>query len=255
MSRMPTLFVGHGSPLNALEKNPFTESLRNLGSTLPRPQAILSISAHWETEGTQILSHPAPPTIHDFYGFPQALFDLQYSAPGAPDLAKEVHRLLSGSQMTEKWGLDHGTWSVLIHMFPKADIPVLQVSLDVKKSPLQHQEVGQQLRALREQGVLILGSGNIVHNLRALQWKNPEGAHPWAAAFDDYIKKALEQRDDAALINYSQVGEIAQLSVPTPEHYLPLLYVFGASDGNDSLQYPFEGYQMGSLSMRSILWG
>lgn len=254
MSRMPALFLGHGSPMNALEKNAVTESFKQLGKTLPRPKAILGISAHWETEGTQVLSHPTPPTIHDFYGFPQALFDVEYPAPGSAELAQKTRALLPDSTLSEKWGLDHGTWSVLVHMYPQADIPVYQVSLDVHKTPEQHLQLGRHLRPLRDQGVLILGSGNIVHNLRAIQWRNPHGALPWAAAFDDYVKQALEKRDEAALTNYLQAGEIASLSVPTPEHYLPLLYVLGSADEKDTLHYPFEGCQMGSLSMRSVMF-
>lgn len=254
MSKMPVLFVGHGSPMNALEKNVVTESMAKLGRELPRPKAILSVSAHWETEGTQVLFNRTPPTIHDFYGFPKALFDMQYPASGPTEIALETQKLIPGSSLNEKWGLDHGTWSVLAHMYPKADIPVYQVSLDVRKTPEEHMQVGRQLQSLREQGVLILGSGNIVHNLRVINWKDPNGAYTWAADFDLQIKKALDSRDDKTLMTYESLGEMAKLSVPTAEHYLPLLYIVGASSKDDTLSYPFEGYQMGSLSMRSVLY-
>lgn len=254
MSKMPALFVGHGSPMNALEQNAVTTCFQKLGKDLPRPQAILSISAHWETEGTQVLSQPRPPTIHDFYGFPKALFDIEYPAEGSVRLAAETQKLVPNSTLSEKWGLDHGTWSVLVHMYPKADIPVYQLSLDVKKSPQEHLETARHLLQLRKEGVLILGSGNIVHNLRALNWQEPQGIYPWGLEFDQTIKKALEERDEKTLTGYENLGQIAKLSVPTPEHYLPLLYVAGASTPDDILTYPFEGYAFGSLSMRSVLY-
>ncbi|WP_363228132.1 4,5-DOPA dioxygenase extradiol [Bdellovibrio sp. ArHS] len=252
---MPVVFVGHGSPMNALDLNPFTESLKELGNKLPKPQAILSISAHWETRGTQVLYHETPPTIHDFYGFPKALFDMQYPARGPLALAKETQALVPHSELTVKWGLDHGTWSVLVHMFPEADIPVYQLSLDVTKTAQEHLEIGRQLRSLREKGVLILGSGNIVHNLRVINWRELNAAYPWAQEFDLAIKKALEEKDETLLTQYEKkLGEVASMSVPTPEHYLPLLYCYGATVPEDRISYPFEGYQMGSLSMRSVLW-
>lgn len=254
-SLMPVLFVGHGSPMNALDRNPFTESLRQLGRTLPKPQAVLSVSAHWETEGTKVLAHPAPPTIHDFYGFPKPLFDVQYPAQGPVKLARETQKLLPDSELTDKWGLDHGTWSILRHMYPNADIPVYQLSLDVRRSNEEHIQLGEKLRPLREQGVLILGSGNIVHNLRLLQWRNVDAKLPWAEEFDLKIKLAMEKRDAKLLAGYEELGDIASLSVPSAEHYLPLLYCFGASTEADPISYPYEGYEMGALSMRSVRWG
>ena len=254
LSKMPALFVGHGSPMNALEQNTATESFQKLGKDLPRPKAILAVSAHWETEGTQVLANAQPPTIHDFYGFPKALFDIEYPAAGAPALAKRTQELLGDAVLSEKWGLDHGTWSVLVHMYPKADIPVYQLSLDAKKSPQEHLETGRKLRTLREEGVLILGSGNIVHNLRAINWKEPNGVYSWGLEFDQQIKKALEARDEKTLTGYADLGDIAKLSVPTAEHYLPLLYVVGATTQDDVLTYPYQGYAMGSLSMRSVLY-
>ncbi|WP_374029834.1 4,5-DOPA dioxygenase extradiol [Bdellovibrio bacteriovorus] len=252
---MPVLFVGHGSPMNALEKNPLTEGLAALGKSLPKPQAILCVSAHWETQGTQVLYNAEPPTIHDFYGFPKPLFDVQYPARGPLALAHETQKLLPNATLNEKWGLDHGTWSVLVHMYPHADIPTYQVSIDVTKTAEQHLEMGRHLASLREKGVLILGTGNIVHNLRMLQWRDPKAVFPWAEEFDLGIKKALEERDEKTLLHYEQkFGEAADLSVPSPEHYLPLLYCYGASEKDDKLSFPYEGYEMGSLSMRSVLW-
>lgn len=255
MTRMPVLFAAHGSPMNALAKNAFTETLARLGAQLPTPQAILVVSAHWETAGTQVLYNATPQTIHDFYGFPKALFDLQYPARGSLSFASATHKLIPDSVLSEKWGLDHGTWSVLVHMYPHAEIPVFQLSLDVKASPAEHIEMGRKLRSLREQGVLIVGSGNIVHNLRAIQWRDPEAKYEWAVEFDAGIKKALDERDEKTLAQYAEkFGSAAEMSVPSPEHYWPLLYAFGASDEKDTLSYPFEGFEMGSLSMRTVLW-
>lgn len=253
--QMPVLFVGHGSPMNALAKNAFSDSLHKLGATLPKPQAILCVSAHWETQGTQVLYNAAPPTIHDFYGFPKPLFDVQYPARGPLTIAHETQKLLPQATLNEKWGLDHGTWSVLVHMYPHADIPVFQVSLDVSKTPKQHLEMGRHLRSLREKGILILGSGNIVHNLATLKWREPTAAYPWALEFDLAVKRALEERDETTLTNFEdKIGATSELAVPTPEHYLPLLYCLGASQDSDTISYPYEGYEMGSLSMRSVLW-
>ncbi|AHZ86253.1 4,5-DOPA dioxygenase extradiol [Bdellovibrio bacteriovorus] len=254
MSVMPVLFIGHGSPMNALDKNAFTETLNKLGKSLPKPQAVLSVSAHWETEGTKVLYHPDPPTIHDFYGFPKALFDMQYPARGPLSIAHETQRLLPKSELYDKWGLDHGTWSVLAHLYPHADIPTYQVSLDVTKTNQQHLELGKLLRPLRDKGVLIVASGNIVHNLSLIQWKNKDGSFPWAEEFDGQIKAALEARDTKTLTDHEALGESAALSVPTPEHYLPLLYAFGASTEEDRISYPYEGFEMGSLSMRAVMW-
>lgn len=254
MNTMPVLFVGHGSPMNALEKNLFTQTLSDLGNQLPKPQAILCVSAHWETQGTQILNSEKPSTIHDFHGFPQALFDVEYPCPGAVEFAQKTQTLIPGSILTEKWGLDHGTWSILVHMFPKADIPTYQLSLDISKTTSEHLETGRALQALRNEGVLILGSGNIVHNLRMLEWRNPNGAAPWAISFDNYIKKCLENRDSSALCQFDSFGAEALKSVPTLEHYLPLLSCFGASQESDRLSFPFEGFAYGSLSMRTALW-
>jgi 4,5-DOPA dioxygenase extradiol len=255
MKSMPVLFAAHGSPMNALANNAFTKSLNELGQQLPRPQAILCVSAHWETQGTQILAVKNPQTIHDFYGFPKPLFEVQYPAPGSLELANEVQNLIPGSTLSDRWGFDHGTWSVLVHLYPKADIPVIQLSLDTSKTPDQHLEVGKLLQPLREKNILIMGSGNIVHNLRKIQWQNPNGALDWAKEFDQDIKLALEKHQQQDLTHYEEkFGEAAHLSVPTNEHYLPFLYCVGAAATEDKISYPYEGYEMGSLSMRSVLW-
>lgn len=252
---MPVLFVGHGSPMNALEKNAFSESLRRLGQELPKPRAIAAISAHWETEGTQVLYRAEPPTIHDFYGFPKPLFEVNYPASGPLSIAQETKKLIGDAQLNETWGLDHGTWAVLLHMYPHADIPTFQISLDVKKTMQQHLEVGKKLRTLREQGVLILGSGNIVHNLGQISWKQRDFAHNWNRAFDTEVAEALEKRDEVSLTDiYKSYNGEAEMSVPSPEHYVPLLYCLGASSASDKISYPYEGYEYGSLSMRSVLW-
>lgn len=252
---MPVLFVGHGSPMNALEKNAFTDGLHTLGRTLPRPQAIACVSAHWETQGTQVLYKTDPPTIHDFYGFPKPLFEMQYPAMGPLSVAQETKRLIGDASLNETWGFDHGTWAVLAHMYPHADIPTFQISLDINKSMAEHLEVGRKLQALRKQGVLILGSGNIVHNLGKIDWKKKDSALPWNSNFDGNIAQALEARDELSLTDiFNKYPGDAELSVPTPEHYLPLLYCLGASVPTDKLSYPYQGYEYGSLSMRSVLW-
>lgn len=251
---MPVLFLGHGSPMNALSKNAFTQTLNRLEKSLPRPQAILSISAHWETLGTQVLYKAQPSTIHDFYGFPEGLQNMEYPAPGSLTVAREVKKLIPGSEFNETWGLDHGSWSVLVHLYPHADVPVLQLSLDTKATPQRHYEIGKLLRPLREQGILILSSGNISHNLRKL---SRDGGAPveWAATFDEGIRQALLTRDNDTVISYEKhFPKEAPLAVPSPEHYVPLLYALGASTEADQVSFPYEGFEMGSLSMRSVMF-
>jgi 4,5-DOPA dioxygenase extradiol len=254
---MPALFVGHGSPMNALEDNGFTKSLKRLAGQLPRPKAILSVSAHWETNGIKVCAHPQPKTIHDFFGFPQELNEFLYPVAGAPESARQVVKLLSSWKAieTEDWGLDHGTWSVLCHLYPKADVPVFQVSLDRELSFKEHFEVGKRLAVLRSEGVMILGSGNIVHNLELYVQRVDAKPYAWAVDFDQTIKELLTARNSADLIGISQlVPDLVPYAVPTWEHYLPLLYVIGASRENDSLSFPFEGLQNASISMRSVLF-
>ncbi len=256
--KMPVLFIGHGSPMNAIIDNPYTQALNRLGQTFPRPTAILVISAHWMSEGTWVTEMPKPKTIHDFYGFPQALFDIQYPAPGSPELAQLVQDTVIDPKVnldTEMWGLDHGTWAVLRHMYPKADIPVVQLSIYMEQPPEYHVKVGQQLAKLRERGVLILGSGNLVHNLRQIRWEAGAAPHDWALEFDEWLKQKLENRDFDSVLNKFHETEAGRLSIPTMEHYYPIHYVLGAADKTDKLSFVYEELQNGSISMRSVQLG
>ena len=254
MEKMPVLFVGHGSPMNAIEQNAFTETLTSLSARLPRPQAVCVVSAHWVTAGTQVVASAHPRTIHDFYGFPRPLYDVQYPAPGAPDEATE----LSANpeiQKTDEWGLDHGAWSVLRHLYPQADVPAFQLSLDARRTFREHLELGREISALRERGVLIVGSGNIVHNLQRINRDNPHGAYDWALEFDTRVKAAIDQHDASALAQPEKWGEkLLATAHPTPEHYLPLLYCMGATTEQDAVTYPYEGFDFGSISMRMALF-
>lgn len=259
--RMPVLFIGHGSPINAVQDNAFTRALASLGRTLPRPTAILAISAHWQTPGkTLVDSQQNPPTIHDFRGFPPELSEFQYPASGSPELANKLVATLNkfrGASADNQWGLDHGTWSVLAHIFPQADIPVVQLSIDYSAPGSTHYALGRELAYLRKMGVLILGSGGIVHNLRALEeaGDSDRATQSWAQEFDDRVAKALRDRNDDALQNYHTLHPQARLAVPTPDHYWPLLYVLGAADAHERPQFPFEGFQHGTLSMRCVRFG
>ena len=259
--KMPVLFIGHGSPLNAISTNVFTQMLAQWGRSLPQPTAILVVSAHWLTRGsTGVTVNAQPQTIHDFSGFPKALHEMRYPAPGHPTLAQEAARLIrSGTAATtDQWGLDHGTWTVLHHLFPKADVPVFQVSIDYNQGAAYHLAVGRELAALREQGVLIIGSGNIVHNLRATVRGTPDGlmaARDWAQQFDGVAKAALDARDDKALAQYADLHASAAMAVPTPDHYWPLLYAVGAATGLGAPRHVFEGFQSGTISMRCLQYG
>ena len=253
--KMPVLFVGHGSPMNAIERNAFTEALSSVSAALPRPRAVCVVSAHWVTSGPRVMSSEHPRTIHDFYGFPRELYDVQYPAPGAPD---EAAKVASDPEIArdQEWGLDHGSWSVLRHMYPKADVPAFQLSLDSRRSFKEHLELGREIAALREQGVLILGSGNIVHNLGRIEWNDPHGAYDWAVEFDERVKSAVDAHDDAALSTPGKWGEALMATAhPTAEHYLPLLYCMGATDDRDAVTYPYEGFDFRSISMRAVLFG
>ncbi len=253
--KMPVLFVGHGSPMNAIEHNLFTETLVELGKRLPRPQAVCVVSAHWVTRGSEVLTVAKPRTIHDFYGFPPPLFEVQYPAPGAPAEAARVAHYLE-IKPDETWGFDHGTWSVLRHLYPDADVPVFQVSLDEGRSLARHVELGRELAALRERGVLILGSGNIVHNLRRLEGAKDAEPYPWTVEFDSKVTNAIETRDVASLAAPEHWGKpLAALAHPTLEHYVPLLYCMGSTDEHDVVSYPYEGFEYGSLSMRMVMFG
>lgn len=259
--RMPSIFVGHGSPMNALADSDFTRTLQKWGSNLGTPTAILVVSAHWLTPGeTKVAVQPRPRTIHDFGGFPAALHEMQYPAAGAPEFAKRALDVLTaqGARPSEDWGLDHGTWTVLHHMYPKADIPVFQVSIDYAQTGEYHLAAGKALSALRDQGVLVMGSGNVVHNLRATQRGRPEekgASQQWAQTFDNAVKVALVAKDNAALADYLSLDEGAKMAVPTPDHYWPLLYALGAARDNEEARFVFEGFQSGTLSMRCVQWG
>ena len=258
LNRAPVLFIGHGSPLNAIEDNAFTRTLKNLKSIYPKPKAILCISAHWMTEGTWVTHMANPKTIHDFYGFPEELFSIQYPAPGCPELAEQIaEKILPNIAHLddEMWGFDHGTWSVLKHIFPNADIPVIQLSLHLEQPLQYHFELGKKLSSLRDEGVLIIGSGNVVHNLSLLKWEHGPKAYEWAEQFDEWIKENLTRRNYESIVHDFKDTESGRLSVPTLEHYLPLLYVLGACDKNDKLRFEFEGIQNGSISMRTISLG
>lgn len=254
--RMPALFIGHGSPMNALQDNAFTQTLRAWGQRLARPKAILVVSAHWETKGTFVSVNPSPGTIYDFGGFPQELSQVKYPAPGAPELARETAAVRPGGILEEaRMGLDHGAWTVLVHLFPKADVPVFQLSLDYTLSPEQHFALGRELRTLRDKGILILGSGNIVHNLGIIDWNPDAPIAAWAADFDAQVKQRIDARNHQGLIRYPEIGTVAKYAVPSPDHYLPLLYTLAAAHDNEGISYAFEGFQNATISMRSLQVG
>lgn len=253
-SGMPAVFIGHGSPMNAIEDTEFSRAWEHLGRVLPRPQAILCISAHWETVGTRVTAMSHPRTIHDFGGFPKALFDVEYPAPGSPPLAERVRELSPVPvAMDREWGLDHGAWSVLCRMYPGADIPVVQLSLDRALTPARHYELGRSLRALRREGVLIVGSGNIVHNLGALVRRDT--ASDWAVEFDQRVAELILAGDHDALIGFSELGPAARLAVPTAEHFLPLLYLLALQSPGEPVSFFVERVTLGAISMRSVIVG
>jgi 4,5-DOPA dioxygenase extradiol len=252
LPRMPALFIGHGSPLNAIEESEFSRAWAALGQSLPRPKAILSVSAHWQTKGTWVTAMPQPRTIHDFYGFPQALFDFVYPAPGSPALAAKIQAEMPFIQLDQEWGLDHGSWSILCHMFPNADIPVLQLSLDSDKSPEEQYQLGKALRWLRDEGVLIVGSGNIVHNLQAAIWRDT--AHDWAVTFAERVKQLIRAGDHRALIHYQALKDAA-LAIPTDEHFLPLLYILGLQDEGEKPGFLTDKTTLGAIAMLSVQLG
>jgi 4,5-DOPA dioxygenase extradiol len=257
-AEMPVLFLGHGSPMNAIENNEFTNMWQELGKTLSRPSAILIISAHWETNGTFVTAMDKPKTIHDFGGFPKALFDVEYAAPGSPSFALETKNTIQKTSigLDEIWGLDHGAWSILKHLYPAADIPVLQLSLDYNKTPQYHYELAKELTALRSKGVLIIGSGNMIHNLRMVAWNKinePEYGYDWALQANDKLKTLLLAGDHKQLINYSSLGkEIASMAIPSPDHYLPLLYAIALKGNHEKITLLNDKLVMGSISMTSF---
>lgn len=257
--RMPVLFLGHGSPMNAIEENEFVAGFRSLGKSLIRPNAILCISAHWETRGTFVTAMQHPPTIHDFGGFPQALFDVQYPAPGSPELAEETSRIISKTKvgLDHDWGLDHGAWSVVKHLYPNADIPVIQMSIDYTQPPQYHYDLAKELNSLRYKGVLIIGSGNMVHNLSKVAWNklNEHFAFDWAMEASDKMTSYILDGDHQSLINFQSQGKAFELAIPTPEHYLPLLYALALKEKEEQVAVFNDKPVAGSLTMTSVKVG
>lgn len=241
--------------MNAIQSNAFTQTLVSLGKKLPKPTSILCVSAHWQTRGEWVTHMQVPPTIHDFYGFPRELTEVQYPAPGNPALAERIRSALQHVRLDEsEWGLDHGTWSVLKWIYPEANIPVVQLSIDLSKPFSFHVELGEKLKFLRDEGVLIVGSGNIVHNLGTMTWKEPAKIYDWAGKFDAWIEQRLMDRDIKALAYGAMELEEGQKSIPTPDHYIPFLYTVGASDDSDNLRFIYKGIEYGSISMRSMIF-
>jgi 4,5-DOPA dioxygenase extradiol len=255
--RLPALFVGHGSPMNAIEDNRFSRGWAEVGAAMPRPRAILCVSAHWQTRGVMVTAMERPRTIHDFSGFPDELNRMEYPAPGSPPLAGTTREQVTRSPVAldYEWGLDHGAWSVLARMFPRADVPIVQLSLDATRGPAWHYDLARELRGLRERGVLVMGSGNIVHNLGRLSRGSPDAGFDWAIEFDARIAQLIDRGDHPAVVDYPKLGPAAQLSVPTNEHYLPLLYALALKDEGEPVTYFNDVLTMGSISMRSLLIG
>ncbi|HKT74608.1 MAG TPA: 4,5-DOPA dioxygenase extradiol [Steroidobacteraceae bacterium] len=255
---MPAVFFGHGNPMYALEPNSITEGWSRVAASLPRPRAVLAISAHWFVPGTAVTANERPRTIHDFGGFPRELYQVQYPAPGSADLARRVQELITQVPVSpvESWGLDHGTWSVLKYMYPGADVPVVQLSLDDRQSPAAHFALGAQLAPLRREGILLMGSGNLVHNIEAYAWgQHLTEPYDWAARFETQARRLIESADTQALIEYRQLGPDAALAIPTPDHYLPLLYVLGSRQPDEPVSFPVEGFDGGSVSMLAVRVG
>jgi 4,5-DOPA dioxygenase extradiol len=256
--RTPVIFIGHGSPMNALASNSYTGALGKLKELCPAPRAILCISAHWMTEDTRVTYMQQPKTIHDFFGFPPELFAIQYPAPGSPEIAELVCSTVNTPRIIpddKTWGLDHGTWSVLRHIYPAADIPVVQLSLDMTRPAHYHYHIGQQLASLRDEGILIIGSGNIVHNLRRIDRSTDATPYDWAVEFDNWVRDRLLEKDFDALVNDMTATDAGRLSIPTPEHYLPFLYILGAGGQSEDLQFHYEAMQNASISMRTFSIG
>jgi 4,5-DOPA dioxygenase extradiol len=255
---MPAIFFGHGSPTIALERNRYTESWAAIGKELPRPRAIVSVSAHWFRPGVAVTAMPNPPTIHDFRGFPRELHEFEYPVPGDPDLARRVQKLLAPEpvELDDDWGLDHGTWCVLSHVFPQADVPVIELAMDATRPPAFHYGIGKQLAPLRDEGILVMGSGNVVHNLRTWTRGRPDmKPHDWASRFESKARELMVSGNVEPLVNYQTLGEDALLSIPTPDHYLPLLYVLALRREGDTVTFPVEGIDGGSVSMLAVQLG
>lgn len=255
--KMPVLFLGHGSPMTAIEENEFVTGFRNVGKTIPKPNAILCVSAHWETKGTFVTAMEKPRIIHDFGGFPQALFDVQYPASGSPELAKETKSLIQKTDvgLDDKWGLDHGAWTVIKHLYPNADVPVIQMSLDYIQAPQYHYDLAKELSSLREKGILIIGSGNMVHNLGMIDWEKLneiDYGYNWALEANEKMKRFILSNDHQQLINFKSQGKAFQLAIPTPEHYLPLLYALALKEENENITFFNDKPVGGSLTMTSV---
>ena len=255
---MPAIFFGHGNPMNALQQNDWTSGWATIGKSIPRPRAIVCVSAHWYLPATVVSAMAQPRTIHDFGGFPRELYEVQYRAPGAPELARQVRELLAplNVELDQSWGLDHGTWSVLVHVFPEADVPVIQLSIDETQPAAFHFELGKRLAPLRDEEVLIMGSGNLVHNLHTYAWgRHTPEPYDWAVRFEETAKHLMLAGEFAPLIDYESLGRDAGLAIPTPDHYLPLLYVLGAKRGLERVSFPIEGVDGGSVSMLTVRVG
>lgn len=256
---MPAVFFGHGNPMNAVLRNPYTDAWNALGKSLPRPKGIVCVSAHWYIQDSAVTVSTAPRTIHDFGGFPRELYQVQYPAPGDPDLAHRVQHLLAPLPVRrdERWGLDHGAWAVLCHVYPKADIPVVELSIDETQPPSFHYEIGERLAPLREEGILITGSGNVVHNLHAYAWgRHAQEAYDWTVSFENRVRELLLADAHKPLVDYeNKMGREAILAVPTPDHYLPLLYVIGTRTASEKIQFPVDGVDGGSISMLAVQVG
>ena len=259
--KMPVLFIGHGSPMNGIQDNQFSQTWAQLGKAITRPTAVLVISAHWLTHGTHVTAMEHPRTIHDFGGFPQELFNVQYPAPGSPQLAEEVSQIITSAPVgldEHEWGLDHGTWTVVRHMYPDADIPVLQLSIDYNKSPQYHYDLAKQLASLRQKGVLIIGSGNMIHNLRMVDWQRlnePNYGFDWAVELNQVFKQKIGDHNHADLIAYNNLGAAAKLAIPTPDHYYPLLYTLGLQESKDDIRFFNDELVGGSLNMTGVKIG
>jgi len=252
---LPAIFFGHGNPLNALASNAYTAAWARVGREIPRPKVILCISAHWYVPQTGVTLSTAPRTIHDFGGFPGELYQVQYPAPGSPELARRVQQVLTPLEVAadESWGLDHGTWSVLTHVYPKADISVVQLSIDATRPPSFHYDVGRRIACLRDQGVLVIGSGNLVHNLGALDWSGKTaGPYDWAARFEEQARQMILSGEHGPFLEYQKLGRDARLSIPTPDHFLPLMHILGTQQTGEAVNFPVEGAEGGSVSMLAV---
>ena len=255
---MPAIFFGHGNPMNAVQSNAFTKGWNAIGQRLPKPRAILCVSAHWYVPAVAVTAMERPRTIHDFGGFPRELFEVQYPAPGSPELAERVAALLGGDVLTDetRWGLDHGTWSVLVHVFPQADVPVVQLSINEAEPAQFHYDMAKKLRPLRDEGILVMGSGNLIHNLHTYAWgKRNVEPFDWALRFEETARALMMARDHQPLISYETLGRDAMLSAPTPDHYLPLLYILALQDEGESVTFPVSGFDGGSISMTAVQIG